>query len=254
MAGVSAWYLHQRRHRDLAQRTLRVAMVVGLITSALLLPIGHWHAVQVAKTQPEKLAAFEGLFTTQRQAPLTVFGLPDPDRGVVLGAVRVPGMLSLLISGDQATEVKGLNELPRDEWPPVRTSFVSFHLMFLLGMYFILVTGIGVFLLWRQKLFTARPFLKLVILSTPLPVVACELGWIAAEVGRQPWIVYRVPGMRTAEAVSPSVSAGEISASILMFAIIYFILGLSWLLLMRRQIMQGPEDVPSANEGQEVPA
>jgi cytochrome d ubiquinol oxidase subunit I len=204
-------------------------------------PVGHWHSVQVAETQPEKMASFEALFETQTRAPYLIFGIPDPETGQVRAAVEVPGLLSLLISGNPDTEVKGLNDYPRDEWPPVKTAFWTYHLMILLGLYFIALTGLGVILLWRKKLFGNKFFMKIAFFSLPLPIITNELGWIAAEVGRQPWIVYRVDGMRTAQAVSSTVSAGEILASIIMFGLIYTLLFFLWVHLLRKQVGKGPD-------------
>ncbi len=241
MLGISAWYLWKRRHVAFATHSFKVSLVAAFAATTLQLGLGHMHAVQVGETQPEKLAAFEGLFETQTRAPLLLFGLPDADEGRVLAAVEVPGMLSLLFHGDIETEVKGLNDFPRDEWPPVLPVFASFHLMFGLGMYFFALTGLGLLLWWRGKLAESPWYMALAFFSLPLPIVANELGWIAAEVGRQPWIVHRV--MRTADAVSVTVSAGELLFSLLMFAAIYSLLGLLWLMLLRRAVLQGPTPV-----------
>ena len=248
MLGVSAWYLRKGRHVDFARTSFKASLVVGFIAAAAQLPIGHYHAVQVAHTQPEKLAAFEGLFETQKQAPALLFGMPDPEAGRVDAAIEVPAALSIMIDGDPEYEVKGLNHWPRDEWPPVRTTFYTFHFMFYLGMWFIGFTALGMLLLWRKKLFDSPWYLKLAMISLPLPLVANELGWVAAEVGRQPWAVYRMEGMRTAEAVSVTVTAGELLASIIMFCLVYILLGALWIHLLRRAIRKGPEPIPTADE------
>ncbi|MCP4602978.1 MAG: cytochrome ubiquinol oxidase subunit I [Proteobacteria bacterium] len=241
MLGLSAWYLIKGQHVEFAKKSLKVSLIAGFVSAAVQLPIGHFHAVQVAETQPEKLAAFEGLFETQKGAPALLFGIPDAEEGTVHAAIEVPKALSIMISGDPDYEVKGLNDFPRDEWPPVGITFFTFHLMFLLGMYFIGLTGLGLLLLWKKKLYDNKLFLKLAFISIPLPIITNELGWIAAEVGRQPWIVYRVPGMRTSDAVSVSVSAGEILASIIMFTIIYSLLFFLWIYLLKRALKKGPE-------------
>jgi cytochrome d ubiquinol oxidase subunit I len=252
MMGVSAWYLWRGKHVAFARQSLKFSLVFGFITAAAELPLGHYHAVQVAETQPEKLAAFEGLFDTQREAPLLLFGFPDEETGEIRAGVVVPRALSMLVDFDPQTEVKGLRDFPRDEWPPVKPIFYTFHLMFVLGIYFIALTGVGLLLMWRGKLYDNKVFLALATFSMPLPVVAAELGWISAEVGRQPWIVYRVPGMRTAEAISSTVSAGEVVASLTMFGILYAILGVLWVVLLRREIRRGPTEFAARRE--EVPA
>ena len=250
MLGISAWYLLKGRHVEFAKRSLKVSLIVAFLSSAAQLPIGHMHAVQVAKTQPEKLATFEGIFETQKNAPALIFGIPDAEQGKVHAAIEIPSGLSMMIAMDPEYEVKGLNDFPRDEWPPVPLTFFSFHFMVYLGAWFIFITAAGLFLLWRKKLYDNKLFLKAAMYSLPLPFLTNILGWIAAEVGRQPWVVYRMPGMRTSEAVSITVSAGEILASIIMFVILYTLLGVLWIRLLRKAIRRGPFDT----EGKELKA
>ena len=241
MMGISAWYLWKRRHVALARQSLKVALVVGFIAAFLQLPLGHWHAVQVAETQPLKLAAFEGLFESGAHAPLTIFGIPDGDAREVRAAVKIPSGLSLLVHGNPQGFVPGLDQAPPEEWPPLGWSFFPFHLMFVLGLFFIALTGLGL-ILWRVgRLFENDFFLKLAFLTWPWPIIANELGWIAAEVGRQPWIVYQVPGMRTDQAISPSVSAGEILATMILFGALYVLFFVLWVHLLRREVGRGPE-------------
>jgi len=239
MMGISAWYLLKGQHEDFARKSLKVSLVAGFIAAVLQLPLGHYHAVQVARTQPEKLAAFEGLFETQKEAPLLIFGIPDGQARTVHAAIKVPGLLSFLVAFDTQTEVKGLNDYPEDEWPPLGLTFYSFHLMFILGLYFIGLTALGILMLWRKKLFSSRFFMTLAFFSLPLPLIANELGWIAAEVGRQPWIVYRL--LKTSQAISVTVPAGQILASLIMFSAIYLLLGALWIFLLRREVNKGPE-------------
>jgi cytochrome d ubiquinol oxidase subunit I len=241
MMSVSAWYILKGQHLDFAKRSLMVSLAIGFISASGQLPVGHYHAVQVANTQPAKLAAVEGLFETQRRAPALLFGIPDGEQRKVHAAVEVPAALSILVDLDPEREIQGLGDFPTDEWPPLGLTFYPFHLMFFLGMYFIGLTTFGLFLYWKKKIFDNKLFLKLAVISLPLPIITNELGWIVAEVGRQPWIVYQVPGMRTADAVSKAVSAGEILASIILFSIIYTLLFVLWVHLLRRHIRKGPE-------------
>jgi len=247
MLGIAAWYLLRGRHREFAQRSLKLALVFGFVASLAQLGLGHYHGVQVAATQPEKLAAIEGIFETQRRAPALLFGIPDEEAQTMRGAIRLPGLLSLLAFGDLEAEVQGLNDVPRDEWPPVARTFYSFHLMVALGTYFAALTALGMFLLWRGKLFGHRLFLRLALWSIPLPVLASELGWITAEVGRQPWIVYRL--LKTSEAVSVVVPPGQMLFSLVMFCLIYALLFVVWISLLRREIGNGPESVYGAPAG-----
>jgi len=240
MLGISAWYLLKGQHVDFAKRSLKLSLIFAFISSVAQLGFGHAHAVQVAKTQPEKLAAFEGLFETQKRAPALLFGIPDEEAGKVHAAIEVPAALSIMIDMDPEYEVMGLNDVPKDERPPLALTFYPFHLMFYLGGWFILFTTIGMVLLLRNKLYENKLFMKGALFTLPLPFITNELGWIAAEVGRQPWVVYKVPEMRTALAVSITVSAEEILASIIMFVVLYTLLGVLWIRLLRKAIRKGP--------------
>lgn len=251
MFGIGAWYLLKGRHVKFAKASIKTALIVGCIASVAQLAIGHAHAVQVAYTQPEKLAAFEGIFETQTHAPVLLFGIPSKEDETVHAAVRLPGLLSLMVSGKFDTEIQGLKDFPKDEWPPLGLTFYPFHLMVALGMYFILLTVVGLFLLWKDKLWTNSLFMKLALWSIPLPIVANELGWIAAEVGRQPWIVYHL--LKTQDAVSICVPAGQILFSIIMFTLIYGLLFAAWIFLLKREIKKGPDESVSVT-GKEVVA
>ena len=239
MMGVSAWYLLKGRHTEFAQKSLVMSLIVALIASLVQLPLGHWHAVQVADTQPEKLAAIEGVFETQRGAPVLLFGIYNGQDEMDF-AIRIPKLLSLLAFGSVDAEVKGLNDFPRRDWPPLILTFYPFHLMVLLGLYFIALTLLGIYLYWRKLLFKNRLFLWLALLSIPLPFISNELGWITAEVGRQPWIVYRM--LRTSDAVSVTVPAWQVAASLVMFVVLYAFLFAVWFFLIRRTVGTGPAE------------
>ena len=230
-----------------------VLLVVGFLASAVQVPLGHFHAVQVAETQPVKLAAFEGLWETQTNAPLLIVGIPNREQRRTDFALGLPGLLSIGVGGSTDTEVAGLTDFPEDEWPPLYLSFFSFHLMVGLGLYFIALTALGLFLLWRRKLYDNKLFLRIALLSIPLPVIANELGWISAEVGRQPWVVYGL--MRTDQAFSTVVPAGQILASLGLFAIVYALLFCVWIFLLRRKLERGPEpEIPIDTFEKEAPA
>jgi len=240
MAGVAAWLLLKDNGSVMARRALKLSIIFGLVVSLLeLFPFGHVHAVQVAETQPEKLAAIEGLIDGQTNAPMVLFGVPSEDPPRLDYSIEVPGVLSWLAHGDANAYVKGLNDFPTDEIPPFWLTFVSFHSMVGLGMYFIAVMLVGIFLIYRKKIWNQRWFLKLLVLSTPLPIIACQLGWISAEVGRQPWVVYKV--MKTADAISLTVSAEEILFSIILFGLIYLFLGVLYIYLVVREVKHEPE-------------
>lgn len=153
-----------------------MSLIVGFVASVVQLGLGHLHAVQVAFTQPEKLAAIEGIFETQSRAPALVFGVPSKEDERVHAAIRLPGLLSLLAFGNLDAEVKGLKDFPKDERPPLALTFYPFHLMVGLGIYFIVLTASGMFLLWKKRLYDNRLFLKLALWSIPLPFIVNERG------------------------------------------------------------------------------
>jgi cytochrome d ubiquinol oxidase subunit I len=231
MAGVAAWHLLRDPEAPFARKAMKVGVVAGIVFSFLSLwPTGHTSAQQVARTQPEKLAAIEGLVKGQTRAPLVVFGVPKSAPPKILAKIEVQGMLSWMAYGDSSATVKGLNDFPPEDRPPLWVTFVSFHNMVVLGMWFIFVMALAAFRLMQGKLWTDRWLLKALMFSIPLPVVATELGWVTAEVGRQPWIVYKL--LRTADGHSTTVSAAEIGLALAIFSLIYVALLALWLFLM----------------------
>ena len=240
VAGVAAWLLLKGRESDMAKRALALALAVGFAASLVeLFPLGDWHAKQVARTQPEKFAAQEGLYVGQARAPLVLFGIPATDPPRLVASLEAPGLLSWMAFGDVNAHVRGVDEFPPENLPPLRLTFLAFHSMVGLGMLFIALTGWGVAQLLLGKLGERRIYLMILVAAMPLPVVACQLGWIAAEVGRQPWIVYGL--LRTSDAASRAVTAGQIVASIVLFSLVYLALGALWVFLMAREVKHGPE-------------
>ncbi|MGZ5468544.1 MAG: cytochrome ubiquinol oxidase subunit I [Candidatus Aminicenantales bacterium] len=246
---VAAWLLLKGRSVAAAAHLMKPALAVFAVSAVLQLGSGHLHSMQVTRTQPEKMAAFEAQWKTMDGAPFTVFGIPDEKNERTLLAVRIPKMLSMLVHLDPEGRVLGLDEFPKDERPPVFLPFAGYHLMILFGLLFILMGVWGVWLQARKKLATSRAYLKLVLFAVPLPYLANETGWIAAEVGRQPWAVFRV--LRTSEAVSTVVPAGNILFSIVVFSLIYALIGVAGLTIILRTIRGGPgEPVAGAPKGE----
>jgi cytochrome d ubiquinol oxidase subunit I len=241
---IAAWLLLKGRAADKAVLLMKPALAVFAAAALLQLGSGHAHSIQVTRTQPEKMAAFEALWETQNGAPFTVFGIPDEKNERTLLAVRIPKMLSLLVHFDPDGRVLGLEAFPKDERPPVLVPFAGYHVMILLGLVFILMGVSGVWLLARKKLATSRRYLKLLLLAVPLPYLANETGWIAAEVGRQPWAVYKV--LRTSEAVSATVPAGNILFSLILFTAIYALIAVAGLTVLLRTVRGGPGDAEAA--------
>lgn len=243
MAGISAWQLLRGNGGDVAPKAFRLSIVAGLVFAVLsVFPTGHEHAKQVARDQPEKFAAIEGLYETRESAPLVLFALPHggPPPGLK-AKIEIPSLLSWMAFGDVNAQIKGIREFPADEIPPLWMTFVSFHNMVVLGLLFLGVTGLGLLLMWRKQLLTARWYQWIVLIVSPLPLAACQFGWVAAEVGRQPWTVYKL--LRTSESVSVTVGAPEILFSILLFGTIYLALGALYLFLLVREANHGPEPV-----------
>jgi cytochrome d ubiquinol oxidase subunit I len=243
-AAAAAWLLLKGRDRTAAERLIKPAFVVFAAAAVLQLFSGHAHSVQVARTQPEKMAAFEALWQTKDGAPFTVFGIPDEKNERTLLAVRIPKMLSWLVHFDPNGRVLGLDEFPKDERPPVFAPFAGYHLMILCGVVFILMGAVGAWLLARGRLGRSRLFLKLLILAVPLPYLANETGWIAAEVGRQPWAVFRV--LRTSDAVSAVVPAGNIVFSLALFILLYALIAGTGIAILLRTIRRGPGEPGTA--------
>ncbi|OQX88267.1 cytochrome ubiquinol oxidase subunit I [candidate division KSB1 bacterium 4484_87] len=241
VAGVAAWYLLKNRNLAEAKVAMKLSVIIILIVSVAELFVGHWHSVQVAKTQPAKLAAFEALYDTQEGAPLAVFGIPDAKNQKNHLYIGLPKMLSFLLYFDADAKVLGLNEFPEGDRPPVFLTFMSYHIMIILGTLFILYGLIGVFLLFKDKIWDAKWYLKSLIIGIVLPVFAIQFGWITAEVGRQPWVVYGI--LRTKDAASVVVPAGQILFSLIMFGLIYLLLFIMFMRYLLKIIRKGPQQV-----------
>ncbi len=248
---ISAWYLLKGRHEAFARRSFLGGLLFGTIFSLAQLVSGHANADMVAEHQPAKLAAFEGLYRTEQGARMFLFGWPNDETQEVDFGLAIPGLLSFLVDFDFDSTVQGLNDLEATYGrPPVWLSFQSYHLMVACGMFFIAITLVATFYRWRGTLFEQRWLLKLFVPSVVLAFVANEVGWVAAEVGRQPWVVYPswqggqfIDGLRTADGVSESVVAGQVLGSIIGFGIVYGLLFVLWVFLLNAKIQHGPEPV-----------
>ena len=235
---VSAYYYLKNRFTDFAKRTVPAAMIVALIASLTQLYLGHEHGKIIAKYQPAKLAAFEGLYKTKNNAPVYILGYTQPEKETTTG-IHINGLLSYLAFGTSDAVVSGLDKFPKNEWPPVTKVFQSYHLMVMLGMLFIFVTITGTFLLFTRKFFNTRWVLWAWVIMVPLPVLANELGWVSAELGRQPWLVYGL--LKTQEGISKSVSATEVLISLILFMLIYLLLFMVWIYIIDKDIKKGPD-------------
>lgn len=240
VSGISAWYIVKDKFEEYFQPLLKISLGIFIAMSLLQFASGHMHAIQVAKTQPEKMAAFEALWKTQKGAPMSIIGIPDEEKEVTHFEIAIPKLLSFMIDFDTEYEVKGLEAFPKDERPPVFLPYMSYHMMIGLGTLFALLAGLGILLIITQKIFESKKYLWLLVLASPLPLIGNEVGWIAAEVGRQPWAVYKV--LKTADAASVVVPAGQILFTLIMFSVIYLLLFLIFLKIFFKIIQKGPEE------------
>jgi cytochrome d ubiquinol oxidase subunit I len=240
MASTGAFYLIARRHEAYGRIFITTGVAGALFASLFLLATGDGQGRNVARYQPVTLAATEGLFTTARGAPLAIMGQPDTESGRLDNPLLLPNVLSFLTYRHWSAEVKGLSEYPRELWPDnVPLLYYSFHIMVGLGTIFIVIAAVcGVWLL-RGRLFDSQPLLWILMLSFPFPYIANTAGWMTAELGRQPWLIYGL--MRTAAGASPAVSAGNALFTLVGFMGIYVLLGILWLLLIYRELEHGPE-------------
>lgn len=240
---ISAYYLIKNRHIRFAKSSIKIALVIVAFASLFQLFTGHNSAVGVSKNQPAKLAAMEAVFDDQTNAPLYLFGWVNEDKQEVNFGLALPGMLSYLIGFDTNTKVTGLNSFKEEDRPPVNIVFQSYHLMVAIGFALIAISLLGIFFWWRGTLFRQRWLLWIFVFSVLLPQIANQIGWITAEVGRQPWIVYGL--LRTSEGLSKAVEAGQVWFSLILFTLIYIGLFILFIYLLNEKIKHGPENVDS---------
>ncbi len=239
---IGAWYVLHGRHEEFAKRTFGGGLLLGLIASIAAPISGDFHGRIVAEYQPTKLAAMEGLYRTPTAgAPLHVFGIVDEAAREVKAGLSIPGGLSFLVHRNFTQPVPGLDQFPESDWPPVAMTFYSFHLMVGLGLFFILITAIGLWFHWRDTLVEKRWLLWIFVFAVLGPYAANQLGWVTAEVGRQPWTVYGL--LRTGDSFSTNLVNGEVLTSLAGFGLIYLLLFLVWVFVLNDKIQHGPEPV-----------
>jgi cytochrome d ubiquinol oxidase subunit I len=238
MAGIGAYYLLARREEELGRLSLRVGVTMGIVFAIIqLFPTGSLHGENVARYQPAKMAAMEGVFETQEGAPLAIIGMPDTEKRQLLDPVLVPRALSYLAYGDFRARVVGLNDIPQDRQPPVELVYYAYHIMVGLGTIFIAVLAVAAVLLRRGTLYSNRLWLWILMLAMPFPYIANHAGWMVAEVGRQPWVVYGL--QRTLAATSTNVSGGMTMFTLLGFMGLYLLLGLLYVFLFLKIVHHG---------------
>ncbi|MGA3176096.1 MAG: cytochrome ubiquinol oxidase subunit I [Candidatus Acidiferrum sp.] len=254
MAAVGAFYLLTKRDLPYGRTFVRLGVIVGVIAAILqLVPTGDYQGKMVAENQPATLAAMEGLFVSQEGAPLAVMGQPDVEKHQLDNPMEVPHMLSLLTYKHWSAHVQGLDAFPANQWPDkIELLYYSYHVMVGLGTIFIAVMVLSVFLLWRNKLYESRWMLWILMLSVPLPYIANTAGWMTAELGRQPWLIYGL--LRTIHGASPRIGAGNAWFTLLGFMGMYTVLSILWLFLVYREIERGPDPENAQQAGVTAPA
>ena len=239
IVSVSAWYLLKKKHINFARASLRVGLIVALVAAVLQIVSGDSSARGVAKNQPAKLAGFEGLYETTSNAPLVLVGYVDEQNQKVVG-IAIPDMLTMLVYRELNGVVTGLNDIPKEDRPPVSASFLFFHGMVGIGFTTFAIAVLGCFFLWRKTIAEKRWFLWILVFSVLGPELANEMGWFAAEVGRQPWLVWHE--LRTPEGLSVVVKADVVLTSLILFTFIYFLLFAVFIYLLNDKIQHGPHD------------
>lgn len=242
--GISAWHLLKNNEAAFFNRSFRIAAVFGFASSLLVLAAGDFHAVEIARVQPAKFAAMESVWETQRAATYYILLVPDEKNETnPVTAVGIPRMLSLLAHHDGEAVVTGLKEFAKGDRPPVLPTFLSFRGMAALGMLFILLSFISVVKSLRNRITSQPLFLRIMLYALPLPYIAGQMGWIVAEVGRQPWLVYGV--FRTSDGVSRSITSVDVWISLAGFTLVYGMLAAVDLYLLVTNARKGPEQHPA---------
>jgi cytochrome d ubiquinol oxidase subunit I len=241
---VSAFYVLRKKFVKFGEAGLRLGLILSAIVLVLQLISADRSANIVAKYQPAKLAAMEGVFTTQEATPMGLIGWVDAKNERVKG-LQIPSLLSFLVHRDFETPVVGLDQIPRDEWPPLNIVFQTYHLMIYMWFVMALVTTVGLILLWKKKILHAKWTLRALVWLVLSPQIANQVGWMTAEIGRQPWVVWGA--LKTMHGVSKHVDAHQVLGSLIMFFVIYTLMFLLFLFLLDRKIKHGPE----APEGME---
>jgi len=240
VVAVGAFWTLRGEHLDQARLNLKVGVLAGLVASMLVaFPTGDQEGKLVARHQPVALAAMEGRFHTGPYAEVNLIGQPNVAERRLDNPLPLPGVLSFIAYGSFSREVKGLNDFPPDQWPTnVELLYYAFHIMVGLGTLFIALMGLAALLLPGDRLVRTRPLLWVLMLAFPFPFIANTAGWLVAELGRQPWLVYGL--MRTVDGTSQRVHPGQTIFTTLGFAGLYFVLGLLFLFLVSREVQHGP--------------
>jgi cytochrome d ubiquinol oxidase subunit I len=238
VCAVGAYYLITQKNVEFGKMFIRHGVITGLIFSLLLAATGSKNGEQVSVFNPTKLAAMEGTFKTQPGAPLALYGIPDTKNGRLIDGVEIPKLLSILAYGSPNSTVKGLNDVPKADRPPIEVTYYAYHIMITIGVLLVLLFLLGGLLIFLKQLDKAKWYQILMIAMFPISYIGNEAGWCVAEVGRQPWLVYGL--LRTTEGTSTNVTQGATIFSLLGFLGIYGLLFALFLIMVIRLIVKGP--------------
>jgi cytochrome d ubiquinol oxidase subunit I len=259
---ISAWYVLRRRHLEFARRSFTIALIFGTVSSLAMMASGHLQGRTVAQTQPAKLAAFEGHFKSEpkgsepKGTDLYLVGFPDTDKQEVKYGLAIPGGLSFLVHDNFTTPIPGLDKFNEKDRPSVPVPFAAFHMMVGLGSLFVGLTVLASYFRWRGTLFEKRWLMWLFVVAVGGTYVANQAGWVAAETGRQPFVVYpevksnddgtftMAGGLRTQDGLSNRsvVTADKVLTSIVMFSLVYALLFAVWVYVLNSKIQHGPDE------------
>lgn len=241
---VGAYYILKNRHVEFAKNSLKIGLSVALVACILQVVTGDASGRIVAKYQPAKLAAMEGLFKTKKGAPLTIWGIPNTETKNLDYAIEIPYLLSVLSFHDPYAEIKGLDAVPRQDWPRVSVVFQTYHLMLAMWVFMLVSTLLAIYFWRKGTLFQKKWMLRLLVASAFFPQLANQAGWVTAEMGRYPWIVQGL--MRISQGLSKAVVAEQVLGSIILFGIVYTFLFMLFVYLLNEKFKQGPADLDSA--------
>jgi len=236
---VAAWYLIRGKHREFSEKCLKIGLAVAFAAVIMQFFSGDSSGKLVAKHQPMKLAALEGVYKTTKEAPMTIAGIPNSEKGTVEYAIQVPGLLSFLAYGSFDATVRGLESFPAEDRPNINVIFYTYRLM-LMGWGAMLILSIMGVIFWlKGTLLSKKWFLWLLVVAVIFPQISNQMGWVSAEMGRYPWIVYNL--LRISEGLSKSVTAEQVLGSIIMFGLIYLMLFILFIYLLTQKIINGPK-------------
>ncbi|MBA3602533.1 MAG: cytochrome ubiquinol oxidase subunit I [Parachlamydiaceae bacterium] len=238
---ISAYYMLKKQHFEFSKQTMKIGLTVASIALVMQFFSGDSSVRGVSKNQPAKFAAIEGIFETSKGVQLNIFGIPNVKDERIDYSIAIPKLLSYLTTGDAEGEIKGLNTVPKKDWPNVRAVFQTYHLMIAMWVCMVICAVLALYLWSKKKLFSATWVLRLLVISVLFPQIGNQAGWVTAEMGRFPWIVQDL--LRISDGLSKSVTANQILGSIIMFGFVYFFLFVLFIYILNEKIVHGPGDI-----------